>query len=99
MISRPCVTKSDQMYQNEKHTFEACRACRIVLFSLILYFRKSYNTSCLPPKILHNECNQFLLGQEDDPREIENNGYANFFCGGKGVKEVYCITGFAKVES
>ena len=47
--------------------------------------RKSHNTLCLPPKILHNDCIRFLLGREDDPREIENNGYTNFW----GVKEVY----------
>ena len=41
--------------------------------------------TCLPPKILHNDCIRFLLGDEDDPREIENNGYANFFFGGGGV--------------
>ena len=44
----------------------------------ILYFRKSHNTSCLLPKILYNDCVQFLLGHEDDPREIKNNAYANF---------------------
>ena len=37
MISRPCVTKSNQMYQNEKRTFEAWRACIVVLFLLIKY--------------------------------------------------------------
>ena len=34
MISRPCVTKSNQMYQTEKRTFKACRACILVLFLL-----------------------------------------------------------------
>ena len=34
MISRPCVIKSNQVYQNEKRTFDACRACIIVLFLL-----------------------------------------------------------------
>ena len=43
------------------------------------YFRKSHNTSCLPLKILHSNCIRFLLGHEDDPREIENNGYAKLF--------------------
>ena len=37
------------------------------------------------PKILHNDCVQFLLGHEDDPREIENNAYANFWGGKRGV--------------
>ena len=45
----------------------------------ILHFRKFHNTSCLPSKILHNDCIQFLLGHDDDPREIENNGYANIW--------------------
>ena len=43
-----------------------------------------------PPQILHNDCIRFLLGHEDDPREIENNAYAKFFFWGGGVKEVYC---------
>ena len=45
----------------------------------------STNTLLLHPKILHNDCIRFLLGHEDDPREIENNAYANFWW----VKEVY----------
>lgn len=40
---------------------------------------KSRNTSCLPCKIVQNHCEQFLLGQEDVTREIENNAYANFW--------------------
>ena len=48
----------------------------------ILFFCRSHNTSCLPTKILHNGWIRFLLGHEDDPREIENNAYANFW----GVK-------------
>ena len=51
----------------------------------ILYFRKSHNTSCLPPEILHNDCIRFLLGHEHDPREIENNAYANVWEGKTGV--------------
>ena len=38
-----------------------------------------------PPKLLHNHCLQFLLGDENVPREVENNAYADFW----GVKEVY----------
>ena len=38
-----------------------------------------------PRKILHNDCIRFLLGHEDDPREIENNAYANF----GGINDVY----------
>ena len=37
MISRPCVTKSNEICQNEKRTVKACRACIIVLFLLIKY--------------------------------------------------------------
>ena len=31
------------------------------------------------PKILYNHCYQFLLGITVVPREIEDNGYANFW--------------------
>ena len=34
---------------------------------------------CLPPQILHNHSFQFLLGITVVPREIENNGHAEFF--------------------
>ena len=44
---------------------------------------------CLPPKILHNDCFQFLLGITVVPIEIKNNGHAEyiyiFFGGGGGV--------------
>ena len=46
---------------------------------------QSHNTPLLPPKILHNDCLQVLLGHEDVLREIKDNAYANFW----GVKEVY----------
>ena len=42
-----------------------------------------------PRKRLHNHCLQFLLGQENVPRKVENNAYADFL----GVKEVYCGSG------
>ena len=32
-----------------------------------------------PPKILHNDCFQSLLGITVVPREIEDNGYAKFW--------------------
>ena len=46
---------------------------------------------CLPPKILHNHFFQFLLGITVIPREIENNGHAEFFFlwGGGGVSKVH----------
>ena len=49
----------------------------------IRYFHIDHNAPCLPPKILHNYCFQFLLGNTVVQREIEDNGYA-FFWGGEG---------------
>ena len=45
------------------------------------HFHIVHNALCLPPKILHKYCFQFLLGLTIVPREIENNAYAKF--GGK----------------
>ena len=50
----------------------------------IRYFHIDHNAPCLPPKILHNYCFQFLQGNTVVPREIEDNGYAFFFEGGGG---------------
>ena len=50
----------------------------------IRYFHIDHNAPCLPPKILHNYCFQFLLGNTVVPREIEENGYAFFFLEGGG---------------
>ena len=47
---------------------------------------------CLPPQILHNHSFQFLLGITVVPREIENNGHAEFFFlggGGGGLTRVH----------
>ena len=49
----------------------------------IRYFHIDHNAPCLPPKILHNYCFQFLQGNTVVPREIEENGYA-FFRGAGG---------------
>ena len=59
----------------------------------IRYFHIDNNAPCLPPKILHNYCFQFLLGNTVVPREIEENGYA-FFLGGEGGREA----GFVEVN-
>ena len=48
----------------------------------ILYSLLSHR--CLPHKILHNHCFQFLLGITVVLREIQNNGYAKFW----GVKKL-----------
>ena len=40
---------------------------------------------CLPPKILHSHCFQFLQGITVVPREIEDNGYVKFW----GVNKVH----------
>ena len=45
----------------------------------IYHFHIDHNAHCLPPKILHNHCFQFLLGITVVPREIEDNGYAKFW--------------------
>ena len=47
--------------------------------SSIYHFHIDHNALCLPPKILHNHCCQFLLGITVVPREIEDNGYAKFW--------------------
>ena len=52
----------------------------------IRYFHIDNNAPCLPPKILHNYCFQFLLGNTVVAREIEETGYA-FFLGGEGGRE------------
>jgi len=43
------------------------------------HFHRDYNAPCLPPKILHNHCFQFLLGITVVPREIQDNRYAKFW--------------------
>ena len=48
----------------------------------IRYFHIDHKAPCLPPKILHNYCVQFLLGNTVVPREIEDNGYTIFLGGG-----------------
>ena len=53
-------------------------------YMLIHYFHIGHNAPCLPPKIWHNHCFRFLLGITVVPREIQDNGYANFFFGGGG---------------
>ena len=60
---------------------------------LILYFLKSHNTSCLPPKIVHGHCFRFPLGHLYVLREIENNDWAKFW----GYTR--CIMGFEKVKN
>ena len=44
--------------------------------SCIHHYHIDHNAPCLPPKILHNDCFQSLLGITVVPREIEDNGYA-----------------------
>ena len=51
----------------------------------IHYFHIDHNAPCLPLRILHNHCFQFLQGITIVPREIENNGYAKCW----GVNEVH----------
>ena len=51
----------------------------------IHHFHIFHNTPCLPPKIVHKYCFQFLLGWLYVLREIENNAYAKFW----GANKVY----------
>ena len=44
----------------------------------IYHVHMDHNAPCLPRKILHTHCFQFLLGFTVVPREIEDNGYINF---------------------
>ena len=66
------------------------------IFNFIHYFHKDHNEPCLPPKVLHNHCFQFLRGITMItvvPREIEDDGYANLGAGvgggGGGYKVHY----------
>ena len=44
-----------------------------------------HNPIIHPTRRLHNHCVQFLLGHENVPREVENNAYADFLGGKRGV--------------
>ena len=59
--------------------------------SCIHHFHIDHNAPCLPPKILHNNCFQSLLGITVVPGEIQDNGYANF--GG----QTSCIVVYVKI--
>ena len=45
----------------------------------IRHLQISYNTPCLPPKILHHLCFSFLLGITAIPREIKNEVHCGRF--------------------
>ena len=51
----------------------------------IRHFDTVHNALCLPPKILHKHCFQFLLGLTIVLGEIENNAYAKIL----GVNKVH----------
>ena len=51
---------------------------------LIHHFHIDHHASCLPPKVLHNHCFQFLLGITVVPREYKENSYAKIW----GVNKV-----------
>ena len=59
------------------HHIETLKLVIVNLYSLLSH-------RCLPHKILHNHCFQFLLGITVVPREIQNNGYAKLW----GVKKL-----------
>ena len=51
------------------------------------------------PQILRNHCFQFLLGITVVPREIQDNGSAKFFLGGRegGREQTKCIMVYVKM--
>ena len=51
---------------------------------LIHHFHIDHHASCLPPKVLHNHCFQFLLGITVVPREYKENSYAKIWGVNKG---------------
>ena len=72
------------------------------MVTLVTYYLPfSYNALCLPLKILHNYCFQFLLGITVIPRKIQDNVYAKDWGGGRGgggVSKVhYCIFVYVKM--
>ena len=52
---------------------------------VIHHFHIDHNAPCLPSKILHNYCFQYLLGITVVPRKIKDSGYAKFW----GVNKVH----------
>ena len=69
-----------------KHKHDESYACVNVRFHFrhrimlpfVSHFHILHNALCLPSKILHKHCFQFLLGLTIIPREIENSAYAKF---------------------
>ena len=56
----------------DREILEQIKPLNYLLF--IHYFRIDHNAPCLPPRILHNYCFQFLLDIAVVPREIQDNG-------------------------
>ena len=59
---------------------------------------------CYLPKLLHNNCLQFLLGHENVPREVENDACEDFFFllgvgggGGEGEEVYYGICAISEL--
>ena len=77
----PSSSLHDLHTRTESFYIPAC------LYHCIHYFHIDHNAPCLPPKILHNHCFQFLLGITVVPREIQDNGYAKFEGGVGGGKQ------------
>ena len=82
LLMNSCAAVSTQW-----RTFDIplCVFCNSYIGSLpvthlsIHHFHVDYNVPCLPHKILHNHCFQFLLGITIVPREIEHNDYTKFW--------------------
>ena len=76
-----CPVSLSRKKCNCTHTLRAYPFVKISTFANPMIHR-------VYPQNLDNDCIRFLLGHEDDPREIENKP-VQFFFGGGGVKEVY----------
>ena len=67
----------------DRERLEQIQPLSYLLF--IHYFCIDHNAPCLPPRILHTHCFQFLVGITVVPREIQDNCYTNFW----GVNTVH----------
>ena len=74
------ISLKNSEYKTTHNTFRDCREqfFRQPQNSCIHHFHIDHNAPCLPPKILHNDCFQSVLGITVVPGEIQDNGYANF---------------------
>ena len=87
-------------WKSPRRRLDTLKRLHDLLWNVIRHLPISHNAPCLPPKILHKHCFQFLLGRLCYPGEVKNKRYAKFGGGGVGVanKVHYgrCATGVFK---